>query len=44
MPKGEINRPEQKDHTTTLFSEKNSSTLKTLLIANRKTFLGGSFI
>jgi hypothetical protein len=44
---GEINRPKQKDRTTTLFSEnflQNIAFAKTLLTANGRTFLGGAFI
>jgi hypothetical protein len=43
---GEINRPKQKDRTTTLFSETffKIAISKTLLTAKGRTFLGGSFI
>jgi hypothetical protein len=40
---GEINRPKQKDRTTTLFSEnflQNIAFAKTLLTTNGRTFLG----
>jgi hypothetical protein len=44
---GEINRPKQKDRTTTLFSEnflQKFEFAKTLLTAKGRTFLGGDFI
>jgi hypothetical protein len=45
---GEINRPKQKDRTTTLFSENffqigTVKFAKTLLTTKGRTFLGGSF-
>jgi hypothetical protein len=47
---GEINRPKQKDRTTTLFSENfffqigTIAFVKTLLTVKGRTFLGGAFI
>jgi hypothetical protein len=47
---GEINRPKQKDRTTTLFSEnlffqiRTIAFAKTILTAKGRTLLGGAFI
>jgi hypothetical protein len=44
---GEINRPKQKDRTTTLFSENfftKNAFAKTLLTAKGRTFSGEAFI